>query len=79
MPIVTLDQARAAKAVALERLGKCGLENIVGVGITRTANSYAVKVNLGRSPAGEMRLPQEIDGVPLQFEVVGSILAGGLA
>jgi hypothetical protein len=79
---ITLDQARAAKAVARERLvGQYGLDSIVGVGITRLENSYAVKVNLSKQPPHDVRfrLPDNIDGVPVKFAVVGQVFARQLA
>ena len=70
---VSLDQARAAKAVALRTLKK--VADVVGVGITRVHDDYAVKVNLGREPDPGVTLPSRIDGVPLRIEVTGSIRA----
>ena len=50
------DLARAAAAVA-------------GVGLTRVGNSYAIKINL-REPTAK-KLPQQLDGVPIVYEVTG--------
>jgi hypothetical protein len=71
MPRVTLDQARAAKAKALRRLR--GIAQVVGVGVTRVAGDYAVKVNLSEPIAPGITLPADIDGVPLRVEVTGPI------
>jgi hypothetical protein len=49
------------------------LADVVGVGITRHGDGYAVKVNLRHPPAAGVDLPKDIDGVPVQVEVVGSI------
>lgn len=71
MPGVTLEQARAAKAAALRRFEKLG--TVVGVGITRVDGDYAVKINLQAPLPEGTELPTEIDGVPVQVEVVGSV------
>lgn len=64
----TLEQARAAKEKA-KRL----FTSNVGVGITRLDDGYAVKVNLRNPVSGDESIPTSIDGVPVQFEVVGEI------
>lgn len=66
-----LDEVRAAKSAAhgaFERLAK-----VVGIGITRHGNGYALKVNLQRAPGATVVLPKEIAGVPVHVEVVGPI------
>lgn len=68
---VTKEMARAAKIKAAELAGD--LAEVVGVGLTRRAGSYAVKVNL-KAPTGES-LPGDVDGVPIVYEVVGTIRA----
>jgi hypothetical protein len=65
----TVDQARAAKAKAAELLADLP---VVGIGITRIGDGYALKVNLRESVA-ENLLPTEVDGVPIKTEVVGEI------
>ena len=67
----TLDQARSAKQRALSAFSQ--LADVVGVGITRHGDGYAVKVNLRHPPATGVDLPKDINGVPVQVEVVGSI------
>lgn len=64
----TLDEARAAKDKAKELFA-----SNVGVGITRIADGYAVKVNLRNPIPDTENIPTSIDGVPVQFEVVGEI------
>ena len=64
----TLDEARAAK----EKAKKLFAMN-VGVGITRLGDGYAVKINLRNPLTDKDNIPISIDGVPLQFEVVGEI------
>ena len=70
MPTITLDQARAAKAVAKRQFKRYKL---VGVGITRVSGAYAVKVNLSEPPAPGAKLPSEISGVPIRVEITGRI------
>jgi hypothetical protein len=64
----TLDEARAAKDKAKELFTAN-----VGVGITRIGDGYAVKVNLRNPIPDNASMPKSIDGVPVQFEVVGEI------
>jgi hypothetical protein len=71
MSRVTLEQARAAKAAALRHFENLG--TIVGVGITRVDDDYAIKVNLSEPLAEGTELPADIDGVPVRVEVVGTI------
>lgn len=71
MAHVTLEQAKAAKATALKRFSEMG--EVVGVGITRVRDDYAVKVNLSEPVSPGVDLPSDIDGVPVRVEVVGVI------
>jgi hypothetical protein len=66
----TIETARAAKAEAKRRFA--GRTDIVGIGVTRHGKGYAVKVNLGAA-VDLASLPQTLNGVPVIFEVVGSI------
>ena len=70
----TLEAARRAKEKA-KALGAAAGE-VIGVGLTRIGGSYAVKVNLRASVTNP--LPQEIDGVPVVYEVVGIIKKRGV-
>lgn len=63
--------ARQAKATVVELLGD--LDAVNGVGIARTAEGYAVKVNLSRALEPDQALPDIVDGVPVVVEVVGPI------
>lgn len=67
-----LAQARAAKARLREVLRDD--DNVVGIGLRRTAAGYGVKVNVSsertRSP-----IPQRVEGVEVQVDVVGPITA----
>jgi hypothetical protein len=65
-----LQRARAAKARAKQRFSRYG--NVSGIGVTRIAGVYGIKVNLACAPTTE-KLPTEIDGVPVKVEVVGRI------
>jgi len=69
-PRVTIGAARAAKEETKRRLADCA--DVVGVGVTRSGEGYAVKVNLC-SRADAAMLPQRVKGVPVVFEVVGAI------
>ncbi|MBI4589923.1 MAG: hypothetical protein HY725_13895 [Candidatus Rokubacteria bacterium] len=71
MSPVSLDDARAAKAKAMEIFGR--LVVVVGVGITRIDGGYGIKVNLREQPAPGVDLPQTVNGVPVRVEVVGPI------
>ena len=64
-------EARRAKAVVVELVG--GDDAVNGVGIAPSAGGYAVKVNLARPLQPERALPDDIDGVPVIWEVVGTI------
>jgi hypothetical protein len=68
---VTLEQARAAKTRALQYFETLG--TVVGVGVTRVDDDYAVKINLREPLADGVDVPAEIDGVPVRVEVVGPI------
>lgn len=58
------------KATALART----FAPVVGAGLTKVGESYAVKVNL-REAAPQMRLPSVLDGVQIVYEVVGQLRA----
>ena len=63
---------RAAKVKALALVGDHPEVN--GVGIAPMGLGYCVKVNVA-SPSADLRLPPEIDGVPVRVEVVGEVAA----
>ena len=67
---VTIEQARKAKAEA----SKCLSQSlpIVGLGLSKQGENYVLKVNLSHHIA-PTRLPQLMAGVPIIYEVVGSI------
>ena len=72
----TLEQARAARQAALDRLarGRGGALRVNGIGLARTADGgWGLKVGLEAvAPAGTA-LPEEIGGVPVRYEVVGKV------
>lgn len=65
----TLEEARAAKAKAMQLLNDLPL---VGIGITRVGEGYGLKVNLSKS-VGKEKMPTHVDQVPIVTEVVGEI------
>ena len=66
----TLDQARGAKQKLAERLHD--VAGLRGIGIAVLDGGFGVKVNFAvRPPAG--LLPDDVDGVPVIVDVVGSI------
>lgn len=70
---VTKDQARDAKPAALAAFRR--VADVVGVGITRIDDSYALKVNIRRPPKANIVLPSEVNGVRVKVEVTGDISA----
>ena len=62
------EAARAASRALASRLGSDRRVN--GVGITGDRSGFAVKVNLVDG-LDQPELPAEIDGVPVETEVVG--------
>lgn len=68
--MTTLAMARAAKSAALEQFSR--LARVVGVGITRVDDEYAVKVNVTEIRPG-IKLPTQVGGVPVRVEVTGEI------
>ena len=74
MPI-TLEQARAAKESAKALLAT--LPGLVGVGITKIGEEYALKVNLRASLPAGVSAPERIGDVQVCVEVVGRITKRG--
>lgn len=68
---VTLQQARAAKEAAKSELA--ALPGVVGVGITKVGEDYALKVNLSAPLPAGITAPERIGDVPVRLEVVGII------
>ncbi|MEX2282030.1 MAG: hypothetical protein WEE89_06065 [Gemmatimonadota bacterium] len=67
---VSKERARAAKDKAMKRFERLG--EVVGVGLTKVGDDYALKVNL-KTDRDEKKFPSTIDGVPVRVEVVGTI------
>jgi len=67
----TLDEVRAIKPKAARLFQKTGA--LVGIGIARHGSGYGLKVNLSRPVEQTEAFPTEINGVPVQIEVVGTI------
>jgi hypothetical protein len=68
---ITLEQARSAKESAKAVLA--ALPGVVGVGITKIGEDYALKVNLRAPLPAGVSAPKRIGDVPVCVEVVGSI------
>ena len=68
-----IDLARAAKDRAKTVLSK--VPGVVGLGLTKVDDQYAVKVNLEAALPKSLTVPNNIDGVPVMYEVVGRIKA----
>lgn len=64
--MTTLDEARAAKQVMLERLAT--VDDSAAVGITQDAKGFALRVNLRRKGT---KVPAKVRGVRVQVEYVG--------
>ena len=70
---VSLESARAAKARASKVFTPLVGEE-VAIGITRVdPDCFCLKINLTSEPDGDIELPTEVEGVPVQVEVVGRI------
>ena len=67
----TREQARKTKPKAVALAAACSA--VVGAGLTKIGDDYAVKVNLREPTQDAASLPAAIDGVPVVYEVVGVI------
>lgn len=68
---ISIEQARAAKDKAKAALAH--IPGVVGIGLTKVGDDYALKVNLREKPPAGATVPQSIAGVPVTVEVVGTI------
>jgi hypothetical protein len=66
------EDARAAKDSVYRKFKKMGSQ-VVGVGITRQGDEYAVKVNLAEPLPIGTKVPTSVNGVPIHVEVIGTI------
>jgi hypothetical protein len=70
---VSLQSARAAKQRAGQVFASL-VEEEVAVGIVHLGDDgFALKVNLTSEPRKDIELPDEVEGVPIQVEVVGKV------
>jgi|EP01132_Coremiostelium_polycephalum_P006947 hypothetical protein len=67
----SIEQARLAKPKARELAGSCG--TVIGVGLIRIGDSYAIKVNLRDQVPETTELPETVDGVRVVYDVIGPI------
>jgi hypothetical protein len=67
---VTIHRARRAKETLAKSLA--GTKELVGLGLTKRGDDYAVKVNLSSLPK-KLKVPESIRGVPVCVEVTGRI------
>lgn len=72
MTPASLERAFAAKARLNELLGES--PNICGLGIAALPGGFGVKLDLLRPPFPDT-VPEDIDGVPVIVDVIGSIKA----
>ena len=72
--MATLDEARAAKRKAAERLAR--VPQVNGIGVVRLQRGYGLKVNLAEEVAAGL-IPEAVDDVPLHAVVVGRIRRRG--
>jgi hypothetical protein len=70
---VSIAQARKAKSEAARVFTQYG--ELAGVGITRGADGFALKVNFTEQPSDPENLPPDIEGVPVQIDVIGRVRA----
>jgi hypothetical protein len=70
---VSLESARAAKRRAAQVFAPLVGEE-VAIGIARLDNDrFCLKINLTSEPDQDVELPDEVEGVPVQVEVIGKI------
>ena len=72
---ITLEQARSAKESAKALLAD--LPGVVGIGITKIGDDYAIKVNLCAHLPKGVSAPKRIGEVRVCVEVVGTITKRG--
>jgi len=65
-----LEKARAAKIKAQQALSA---EQPTGIGLAQRSDHYVIKVLLSAPLSDEATCPNVIDGVPVEFEVVGKV------
>lgn len=70
------DLSRARTAKARLRSDLAGRDGVCGVGISRGADGYHLRVDL-QDESGREDVPGHVDGVPVDVRVSGRIQAGG--
>ncbi|MCK9796062.1 hypothetical protein M1843_20155 [Isoptericola sp. 4D.3] len=72
--MVTIDEARAAKPALREALQR--VEGVRGVGLARRGDEtdWVLQVNVV-SLGARKDVPPQVDGVPVQVQVVGAVSA----
>ena len=68
-----IEKVRAAQRKAEAQFARH--DEVNGIGITRVGEGFGLKVNLTRPLKSGSTLPEQIDDVPVQVEVVGPIRA----
>lgn len=68
---ITIEQARTAKVIAKTALAR--VPGVVGIGLTKIGDDYALKVNLREALPAGVNVPESIAGVSVKVEVVGPI------
>jgi hypothetical protein len=69
--MTTLAQAKSAKGKLAASLPD-GLD-VNGIGITRHEKGFGLKLNLASPPTQDVTIPRDVDGVPVNVELVGRI------
>lgn len=68
-----INLARAAKERAKKLFSE--VPAVVGLGLTKIDDQYAVKVSLQSALPKAVKAPRTINGVPISYEIVGRIRA----
>lgn len=68
---VTYTQAERAKEHAAQIFDRHA--SVVSIGVTQADDGFALRVGLETPPRDPSRLPDKVDGVPVQVNVVGTI------
>ncbi len=69
-PVSDRAAASAAKSALAARLS--AEPGVVGIGLSRRASGYVLKVNLA-DPGAASRVPGDVDGVRVVTEVIGAV------
>lgn len=72
---MTIDKPALIRARAAKKKAQLALsaEQPTGIGLTQRADHYVIKVLLSAPLSDETACPNMIDGVPVEFEVVGQV------